>query len=212
MYEPDTQCPILIRPQSLYCQINTINIPMSSFAQFEWSICFRWETQFCFVTRRARVTNHGLAASDRGCQRLEMASLLLLSDAIWFFMILYDAIWFSTMLCCGAIWCYFKTDRPLHDVLICASKETWKCQSQNMVKWAPLLLPTRWYLSDDIWSQDGLVKRGCQLFLKRGLLSLPTQDNTRVAFYSPQMPYAVSTVDPIKPGAAGLMKQVSGPY
>ena len=57
-----------------------------------------------------------------------------------------------------------------------------------------------------------LVKRGCQLFLKRGLLSLPTQDNTRVAFYSPQMPYAVSTVDPFKPGAAGLMKQVSGPY
>ena len=113
-----------LRPQSLHCQINTHNLPMSSFAQIEWSICFRWETQFCFVTRRARVTNHGLAASDWGCQRLEMASLLLLSDAIWFFMILSDAIWFSTMLCCGAIWCYFKTDRPLHDALISASKET----------------------------------------------------------------------------------------
>ena len=139
--------------------------PMSKDIQSEWSICFRWETQLCFVTRRARVTNHGLAASDWGCQRLEMPLAFYWSympyDALWCCIMLYDAIWFRYIAMvpnsrCG---CFF--------------------------------LPTRRCLKmvDGVWSlkSQERVKRGCQLFLKQRVVAFYwPPDNTlkRVAIYS----------------------------
>ena len=123
--------------------------PMSKDIQSEWSICFRWETQLCFVTRRARVTNHGLAASDWGCQRLEMPLAFywchLPYDALWCCIMLYDAIWFRyiTMVPNSRCGCFF--------------------------------LPTRRCLKmvDGVWSlkSQERVKRGCHLFLKQGVVA-----------------------------------------